>query len=61
MLEEADIDLAQEELEEDDDFPFFMTPSGEIYGFVDKNDNIYLDENIISLEHPIHEYTHLWD
>ena len=51
----------EEELEEYDDLPFFMTPHGEVYGFVDKDDNIYLDENIISPEHPIHEYTHLWD
>lgn len=65
LLDESEMELrrrlAQEELEEDDNLPFFMTSTGEIYGFVDKNDNIYLDENIISLEHPIHEYTHLWD
>ena len=40
---------------------FFLTPQGEVYGFVDKDDNIYLDETVISPEHPIHEYTHLWD
>ena len=39
----------------------FTTPQGEIYGFVDKAGNIYLDETQISPEHPIHEYTHLWD
>ena len=39
----------------------FTTPQGEIYGFVDKEGNIYLDETKISPEHPIHEYTHLWD
>ncbi len=39
----------------------FTTPQGEIYGFVDKAGNIYLDETVISPEHPIHEYTHLWD
>ncbi len=39
----------------------FTTPKGEIYGFVDKAGNIYLDETVISPEHPIHEYTHLWD
>lgn len=44
-----------------DDLPFFKTPNGEVYGFVDKEGNIYLDENVISPEHPIHEYTHLWD
>ena len=40
---------------------FFITPSGEIYGFVTKDGGIYLDETVISPEHPIHEYTHLWD
>ena len=39
----------------------FTTPQGEVYGFVDKDGNIYLDETKISPEHPIHEYTHLWD
>lgn len=43
------------------DLPFFRTPQGEIYGFVGKDNKIYLDEHIISPEHPIHEYTHLWD
>ena len=47
--------------DEDIDLPFFMTPEGEVYGFVDKDGNIYIDETIISPEHPIHEYTHLWD
>jgi hypothetical protein len=46
---------------EDIDLPFFMTPQGEVYGFVDEDGNIYLDENVIDEEHPIHEYTHLWD
>lgn len=39
----------------------FTTPQGEVYGFVDKDGNIYLDETKISPEYPIHEYTHLWD
>ena len=43
------------------DIPLFTTPQGEVYGFVDKEGNIYLDETKISPEHPIHEYTHLWD
>ena len=47
--------------DEDFDLPFFTTPQGEVYGFVDKDGNIYLDETKISPEHPIHEYTHLWD
>ena len=45
----------------DDDITTFTTPQGEVYGFVDKDGNIYLDETNISPEHPIHEYTHLWD
>lgn len=44
-----------------DYLPFFITPSGEIYGFVTPDGNIYLDETVISPEHPIHEYTHMWD
>jgi hypothetical protein len=43
------------------DAGFFQTPDGTIYGFADPQGNIYLDETIISPEHPIHEYTHLWD
>ena len=39
----------------------YTTERGEVYGFVDKDGNIYLDETKISPEHPIHEYTHLWD
>ncbi len=47
--------------EETKDLDFFTTPQGEVYGFVDKEGNIYLDETKISPNHPIHEYTHLWD
>lgn len=39
----------------------FTTPQGEVYGFIDKEGNVYLDETKISPNHPIHEYTHLWD
>ena len=28
----------------------FSTPEGEVYGFVDKDGNIYLDEDVISPE-----------
>ena len=52
---------ADEMLSDDVDMPFFTTPEGEVYGFVDKEGNIYLDEEVISPEHPLHEYTHLWD
>lgn len=43
------------------DITAYTTPQGEVYGFVDKEGNVYLDETKISPEHPIHEYTHLWD
>lgn len=43
------------------DVTAYATPQGEVYGFVDKEGNVYLDETKISPEHPIHEYTHLWD
>ena len=39
----------------------FKTSKGEVYGFLDTNNNIGLDFSIISAEHPIHEYTHFWD
>ncbi len=38
---------------------FFLTPQGEIYGFIAPNGDMYLDETVVSPEHPIHEYTHL--
>lgn len=43
------------------DITTYTTSQGEVYGFVDKEGNVYLDETKISPEHPIHEYTHLWD
>lgn len=48
------------------DIPFYLlkTTKGEveIYGFIDpETKDMYLDETVISPEHPIHEYTHLWD
>ena len=36
----------------------YQTSDGTIYGFVDKEGNMYLDETIIDPSHPIHEYTH---
>lgn len=39
----------------------FVTPSGEVYGFVTPDGRMFLDETKINPEHPIHEYTHLWD
>jgi len=47
--------------EEVSDLPFFITPQGEIYGFITPEGDIYLDETVISPEHPIHEFTHMWD
>ena len=40
---------------------FYLTPQGDIYGFVAPNGGVYLDETVISTEHPIHEYTHFWN
>lgn len=40
---------------------FFKTPLGEVYGFVTPDGRMFLDETKINPEHPIHEYTHLWD
>lgn len=60
---EIDDDLAQAFVEEaplSDPSPL-VTPEGRIYGFVDDFGNMFLDEERISTEHPIHEYTHLWD
>ena len=53
---------------DESDFQAVQTPSGEIYGFTPfalngkrTDEDIFLDETVISPEHPIHEYTHLWD
>lgn len=43
------------------DLPFFLTPQGEVYGFATPKGSLYFDKTAISPEHPIHEYTHLWD
>ena len=49
------------------EIPFYLhkLPNGrevEVYGFIDpKTREMYLDDAIIRAEHPIHEYTHLWD
>ena len=40
---------------------YFKTSKGEVYGFLDTNNNIGLDFSIISAEHAFHEYTHFWD
>lgn len=40
---------------------FFKDSKGVVYGYVDDNGIIHLDKNKIKPEHPIHEYTHIWD
>lgn len=40
---------------------FFKDSKGVIYGYVDDVGIIYLNKNKIRPEHPIHEYTHIWD
>ena len=37
------------------------TSEGEIYGFADQKGNLYFDEEKVSPNVQIHEYTHLWD
>lgn len=40
---------------------FFKDSKGVVYGYVDNHGNIHFDKNKIRPEHPIHEYTHIWD
>ena len=40
---------------------YFKTKNGEVYGYATPEGTIYLDERVTKPEHPIHEYTHLWD
>lgn len=40
---------------------FFKDSKGVVYGYVDDVGIIYLNKSKISPEHPIHEYTHIWD
>lgn len=40
---------------------FFKDSKGVVYGYVDDAGIIYLNKSKISPEHPIHEYTHIWD
>lgn len=44
-----------------DSIHYFKDSKGVVYGYVDKNDVIHLDKSKIKPEHPIHEYTHIWD
>lgn len=59
-IQELKDNIRRKEAEESD-LPFFKTPSGEVYGFVTPDGRMFLDETKINPEHPIHEYTHLWD
>lgn len=47
--------------ESPDGMAMFQTPQGEVYGFVTKSGDMYLDETKITPEHLMHEYAHLWD
>lgn len=40
---------------------FFKDSKGVVYGYVDNKGVIYLNWDKIKPEHPIHEYTHIWD
>ncbi len=44
-----------------DNIHFFKDSKGVVYGYVDNAGIIHLDKNKIKPEHPIHEYTHIWD
>ncbi|MBQ9391932.1 MAG: hypothetical protein IJU02_07055 [Lachnospiraceae bacterium] len=46
---------------ENDDIQSFETSNGEVYGFATPEGKMYLDKSKVNAEHPIHEYTHLWD
>lgn len=44
-----------------DSIHYFKDSKGVVYGYVDNNGVIHLDKSKIRPEHPIHEYTHIWD
>lgn len=44
-----------------DNIHFFKDSKGVVYGYVDNAGIIHLNKNKIRPEHPIHEYTHIWD
>ena len=46
---------------DNDNIYFFKDSKGVVYGYVDDAGIIHLDKNKIKPEHPIHEYTHIWD
>lgn len=47
-------------LEIDEHIRFLRYPSGTIYGFVDSNNVVYLNSDVLNLNTPIHEFGHLW-
>lgn len=53
--------IDKNDIERDEDYQFFKDSKGVVYGYVDNHGNIHFDKNKISPEHPIHEYTHIWD
>lgn len=48
-------------VDENNSVQFFKDSKGVVYGYVDNHGNIHFDKNKIRPEHPIHEYTHIWD
>lgn len=46
---------------DNDNIHFFKDSKGVVYGYVDNDGIIHLNKNKIRPEHPIHEYTHIWD
>lgn len=68
LVIDCDVEFTREHLNnlQEQETPFYLlkTPKGdvEIYGFIDPETlDMYLDDVTINPEHPIHEYTHLWD
>lgn len=53
--------IDKNDIERNEDYQFFKDSKGVVYGYVDNHGNIHFDKNKIKPEHPIHEYTHIWD
>ncbi len=39
---------------------FLSTPTGDVYGWVESDGTVYLDETKMNVNTPIHEFAHLW-
>lgn len=46
---------------ENNDIQAIQTAEGEVRGFATPEGSLYFDRTVMSPEHGIHEYTHLWD